>query len=215
MTKRPKGNPSDWIRRAVGVGDTVIDGGANMGGFTKAAAETVGPTGKVFAVEPDPRCADTLRAIEKQYPQVVFVPAALVAQAGAVILQQAVKSEQSSLLERAVKDRLGEVEVEGVTLDSLTRGPVAAVKLDLQGSEPVAVLAAGDLLTRCPQWCVEIWPYALGKRADFLLWAFLGLDFTPRWMDAELSRADIDELKAWALAEHEINKHLNIVFTHA
>ena len=40
------------MERIVRAGDTVIDGGANIGFFTIYLAQLVGPTGKVFAIEP-------------------------------------------------------------------------------------------------------------------------------------------------------------------
>lgn len=212
----PKGNPSDWIRRAVGPGDVVIDGGANKGGFTIAAAETVGPTGRVFAVEPDPRCADALRELEARFSQVTFIPAALVAEPGRVLLTQGDKSEHSSLVRAAVTDKLAEIEVEGVTLASLTTAPVKAVKLDLQGGERHALLGASHLLVTGPQWCVELWPHAMRRAGGEIGIAslFRELGYCARTLADGYPETPYDDLLAWCLDEtHPETKHINVLFT--
>ena len=218
MKKYPKGNPSDWIRRAVGPGDVVIDGGANMGGFTIAAAETVGPSGRVYAVEPDPRCADTLRGLEKRFPQVTFIPAALVSSPGRVLLHQAKNTEQSSLVHGAVSDRIGEIEVDGITLDSLTTKRVKAVKLDLQGGESEALHGAPMVAAGKPSWCVELWPHAMRQRgipmAHWILGLFRGTDYRARTMADGYPETTYEELLAWCLDEkHPEYQHINALFT--
>jgi FkbM family methyltransferase len=48
------------LHRWLSPGDTFIDIGANHGSFAIAAAQVVGPTGRLIAVEPQPRLADLL-----------------------------------------------------------------------------------------------------------------------------------------------------------
>lgn len=43
------------FRSCISIGDTVVDVGANIGLFTLAACDGVGPSGKVFSFEPLPR----------------------------------------------------------------------------------------------------------------------------------------------------------------
>ena len=43
-------------------GDVFVDGGANIGYYTLMSAELVGPQGKVFAFEPEPRNYSQLKA---------------------------------------------------------------------------------------------------------------------------------------------------------
>jgi FkbM family methyltransferase len=53
--------PEDWqerdtalVKHLVGTGDSVIDIGASIGGYTKFLSDLVGPTGRVFSFEPNP-----------------------------------------------------------------------------------------------------------------------------------------------------------------
>ena len=50
------------VRRLVGPGGTVLDVGANFGRYAKALADLVGPTGRVYAVEPVPLTFEILRS---------------------------------------------------------------------------------------------------------------------------------------------------------
>jgi FkbM family methyltransferase len=200
--KHAKGNPSDWVRHVAKPGDVVIDGGANKGGFTKAAAEAVGSRGRVFAIEPDPRCHGELDALALTLPQVTVLPVALDYRKGVTTLRRAKHPEQSSLYETAVKEPLDTLEVQTL------------VKLDLQGAEPDVILGGSGLLGRCPNWCVEIWPHALQHRLDFLLWAFANFDYSLRWMDAGYPEGRFDELRAWAKQDLAAYQHINVIFTH-
>ena len=215
-----KGNPSDWIRRVVKPGDVVIDGGANVGGFARAAAETVGPTGLVYAVEPDPRCHDALQALADQFAQVRPVLKALDSWNGLTNLFQGVKPEHSSLFQAAVADQSGEVAVPCTMLGSLHRGKVDAIKLDLQGGEPAALIGGANLLMQqpCPLWCVELWPWAQNlsgtNRIDFILWLFAGHEYKVYGLDPEGPALNYYDLLAWSREKLEPTAHINVVFKH-
>ena len=45
---------TEYVRRSVSPGDTVVDVGAHIGYFTLLLSSLVGPDGKVYALEPDP-----------------------------------------------------------------------------------------------------------------------------------------------------------------
>lgn len=49
------------ISRVLGPGDTYVDVGANGGGYVAYATSVVGPSGRVVAVEPQPRLAEAVR----------------------------------------------------------------------------------------------------------------------------------------------------------
>src|ERR1700744_1427705 len=52
--------PELWAK-FIKAGDHVIDVGANIGCFTLALADLVGPSGNVYAVEPQPETFDLLK----------------------------------------------------------------------------------------------------------------------------------------------------------
>lgn len=51
----------DLFRRAISTGDVVVDIGANCGYYALAASQCVGSTGRVVAIEPNPRLVDLMR----------------------------------------------------------------------------------------------------------------------------------------------------------
>lgn len=211
MRKFPKGSPAAWIRQVATPGQIVIDGGANKGEFSMAAAETVGPTGTVYAIEPDPRCVPLLQTVMHDFPQVKHLPYALDRSHGHAPMTLGHNSEQSSLIRAAVADVFRIDEVQTIPLDAVTSERVAAVKLDLQGGEPAALAGASELLTTCPAWCVEFWPWALHEQAAFLLTVFQALDFKAHTFDG--AYVDYAELLAWSYSQLEPHQHINILFS--
>ena len=99
-------DPSDWTCRGayeghyerevlrllpdlVGPGDLAVDVGANVGILTARLARLVGPSGRVIAVEPSPRCLDDLQRVVdalEEANHVSVVQAALGAAEGTVVL---------------------------------------------------------------------------------------------------------------------------------
>jgi FkbM family methyltransferase len=66
---------AQFIRDTLRPGDVCVDVGANIGFLAVIAASVVAPTGKVFALEPDPRtfealkvCAEDSRGLIQAYP---------------------------------------------------------------------------------------------------------------------------------------------------
>lgn len=211
--KLPKGDVAAWMRAVLTPGDTFIDGGANVGNVSKLAAKLVGEGGRVYAVEPDPRCHQSLDNLAAEASQITVIKAALATQRGTVPFHRADRCEQNSVIERAVSSKLDCIDVPTLLLDEVCpTGAVKAVKLDLQGSEPHAILGASSLLARCPNWCLEFWPHALGKRADFLLWAFANMGFVAKSMDPGYPVVPMSDLLRWCLEEHSATHHVNVVF---
>lgn len=52
---------TSYLSKKLQVGMTFVDVGANIGYFTLYAARKAGPSGRVFAFEPDPRCQQLLK----------------------------------------------------------------------------------------------------------------------------------------------------------
>lgn len=125
------------MMRAVRAGDTVIDGGANIGYFTLLLSKLVGDSGQVIAVEPSPPNLKKLRhnlEINK-VTNVEVVPKALCSGVdNAVPFYLTAYGGYDSLTKT---DRTIEtIQVEATTLQSVTPGDwVRLIKLDLEGAE--------------------------------------------------------------------------------
>lgn len=162
------------LRRHVAPGSTVIDVGANIGYFTRAFAEWVGPEGRVLAVEPEPRNVASLRRRLRK--------AGL---DGRVEVLEGVAAERSGAFRLAVNPthpgdhKLSEdgVEVQGWSIDDLIdQRPgrrVSFIKIDVQGAEDQVIAGAERLLARdLPTLLVEIDAAAMaamGQSAEALL----------------------------------------------
>jgi FkbM family methyltransferase len=146
-------------------GDHVVDGGANLGYWTLAAASFVGPSGRVFAVEPVPATARALaRNLEASGGgNVTLVQAALTTQPGEVVMNvfaddpvgllSSVGMIEGQALASATR-------VRAIPLDALLAEHDARpvlVKLDVEGSETAALRGAGALLSgpEPPVLCCE------------------------------------------------------------
>lgn len=141
------------VRDSLGPGDVFVDGGANIGLFTLVAAERVGPSGRVIAVEPGPvrRCLERNLDLNK-YRWVDVHAVAL----GNVVERRAFTyfdGEGSGLSSFAPSQSGGQVvQVDVRRLDDLVPAElldrVKLVKLDLEGAEVEALGGAKNLLER-------------------------------------------------------------------
>jgi len=133
------------FQRLVKPGMLVIDIGAHVGYYTLLAAKQVGPTGKVYAFEPDPdNHATLLKNIELNgYSNIVAVRKAVSDRLGhAQLYLSATVSGNNSMYHHGLAER-GSVSVETTTVDSMLEElewpHVDLVKIDVEGAE-VAVL---------------------------------------------------------------------------
>lgn len=129
-------------------GDVVIDVGANVGYYTLIAAKRVGPSGKVYAFEPDPDAFALLQAnIElNELTNVVAINKALAAEPGQLELFRSSTNRGDHRLYDPGDGRTA-VSVEVTTLDAAladVRG-IDLIKIDTQGAE-CSILAGGDAL---------------------------------------------------------------------
>lgn len=136
--------PSGWKLSA---GDTVIDVGANIGSFTLFAAQQVGPTGRVIAVEPD---GETFRQLQRNmelnaFENIQILRLAVAGRAGTVRLHRHPNALFSSLYE-SVDGRPADgpvEEVQAVTLAQLFEQQRVEhchfFKLDCEGAEHAIV----------------------------------------------------------------------------
>jgi FkbM family methyltransferase len=134
-------------------GDVFVDGGANIGLFTLAAAAKVGRAGKVIAFEPAPdvRLLLTQNVTLNRFVQVQVVPFALSSAPGEAAFRT-FEIGGAGLNHLAPSDgESGTVEsVMLTTLDTVVgpsdRRRLAVLKLDLEGAEHAALQGAREIL---------------------------------------------------------------------
>ena len=135
----------------IGPGDVVVDVGANVGYYTLLAARLVGPTGKVYAFEPDP---DAFALLSENVRlnglgNVVLSSKALADEPGRMTLYRNPANRGDHRLYEPDGDRKG-VTVDVSTLDvelADVRG-VALLKIDTQGAECTILAGGAEFLAR-------------------------------------------------------------------
>lgn len=138
---------------------TIIDGGANVGQFARACAETW-PTARIYSFEPLPSIAATLHHnLRDLGPRIQIHQVALGPEPATIMLHQTPYSLQSSVL-KPTDLPYENIPVEQARLDDLLRGellsPPLLLKLDLQGYEMDALNGAVDLLKQTNAVLLEI-----------------------------------------------------------
>jgi FkbM family methyltransferase len=176
-----------WFVKAVRPGDVVVDAGANIGYYTILASRLVGPTGRVYAFEPDPTAFEILRRNVRLNG------------ADNVVAEQKALSNANTTLELFIAsdnkgdDRIyqpkGEqrpsIKVPAVRMDDYLRGKVEhvdMVKIDTQGAEAVIIEGMAETIRANEQMVmiVEFWPSGLaglGSDAAALLKRLRADDF--------------------------------------
>jgi FkbM family methyltransferase len=155
------------FERIVRPGMTVVDVGANVGYYTVLASRLAGPTGKVFAFEPDPRMfAYLVRNVQdNRCTNVVARQAAVSDRAGRLGFAADAGGTDGHVSPQGVES------VEAVALDDLT-GSIDVVKMDIEGGEVHALAGMSGLVARCPvtivvEYHLEALLRAGSSREDF------------------------------------------------
>ena len=163
------------LQAVLGTGDVFVDIGANVGLITLAAAQWVGPRGRVYAFEPSAR--EFLRltdTIERNHlGQVEAVATAVGAAAGTASLRVADDGHGglNTLASEFPYPGIETARIETVpvvTLDAFVArhdiGRIAAIKIDVEGSEAAILHGATQVVSRDrPVLVVEVLSRALSR----------------------------------------------------
>lgn len=150
-------------------GSIVLDIGANVGYHTVQFARAVGPSGHVYAFEPEP---DNLRVLRHNvrvngFANVTVVPKAVAAASGTLRLYRSTENGGDHRVYDS-GDARDVIEIPAVAIDdelAHVNGHVSLVKLDIQGAEPMALAGMSRLLSGHPEaWiATELWPAGLTR----------------------------------------------------
>lgn len=147
------------IERLLPEGGTFLDVGAHVGFYSLVAARKVGPSGRVFAFEPEP---DNFRLLRKNIAEngcenITAVPAAVSVRSGRAEMFVSPQGNDRHSLFRNPGSPVHERKetVDTMTLDdfaaSLGWPAIDLVKMDIEGAEPLALAGMSRLLKRSPR----------------------------------------------------------------
>jgi FkbM family methyltransferase len=150
----------EQLRALLRPGMTAVDVGGNIGYVALLMAECVGASGRVIAVEPDPRNAEVLRrnAARTRGARIEVIEAAAWSEPTTLDLglHETNTGDHRVGLEATGRAR---VEVPAVRLDDVLPQKVDLILMDTQASEHVAIRGAAQLIERSrPVLLVEFWP---------------------------------------------------------
>ena len=142
-----------WARALLPMGGTFLDVGAHAGYFSLLASDLVGPSGRVYAIEPNPRTFATLHdhLSLNRASNVHETMCGLSDEAGTLVLHMPPSrlDYNATVLPRADWTR---VEVPARTLDECVRAwradRIDLMKIDVEGAEPLVLAGGADALAR-------------------------------------------------------------------
>lgn len=169
LTRAYEPEVSAAVSTVLAPGATFVDAGANTGWFSMLAASLVGPSGRVVAVEPNPANTELLRrsAEDNGFANVEAHTVALAEKPGVVALEtDGSNGRIIPLDEPPLAPVRAAWVVRATSLDSLLADAgverVDAIKLDVEGAEPLVLAGAKGVLGRDrPVIVSEFYPDAL------------------------------------------------------
>ena len=139
-------------------GMRMIDIGANIGLFSLLAAKQVGPSGRVYSIEPRGENARLLlySAEINGFDNIRLLPTAVGDHTGYTLYQTHIGANGALMTKPREKEEFGGQAILHPTsqvvpmarLDDLVDGPIDLIKLDIEGAEGMALRGAKDLLAR-------------------------------------------------------------------
>jgi FkbM family methyltransferase len=182
----------DSIQRLCPPGSLVVDIGANIGFYALAFARAVGPSGHVWAFEPDPRNFRSLATNIRLNVAANITPVmrAVSAESGEAQLYRSGANGGDCRLVPFAQAIAAEA-VETTALDDFFPEPsarITLIKIDVQGAEGLALAGMSRILrTNRPITLVmEFWPYGLssyGIEPAEVLRHLVDLGFSVRLLD--------------------------------
>lgn len=129
-------------------GDVVVDAGANIGDTCGPFLDRVGPTGKVFAFEPNP---DAYACLVKNCPDASCYQVALSHEAVSYPFQRCENEGAGHITNNSTET------VQAVTLDSFKLDRLDFLKIDVEGFEMHVLGGAYQTITSCrPMMLIEV-----------------------------------------------------------
>lgn len=168
------------FRRSLRPGMSVIDIGANIGFFAMLSASLVGQSGRVLAVEPNPRNARMLEASRRAngFDHLTLCQVAAGRETGILVLNTSHSNGTTSSASDNLERLLSAETVACVKIDALvdpdTR--VDFIKVDVEGAEYNALLGCHRIMEKCrPVIVTEFSPDMIGSISgisgpDYLRW---------------------------------------------
>lgn len=171
------GSYEDYIARLfsylVRPGDRCVDVGANIGLHTVRLAKLAGPQGEVIAVEPDPeiagRARENIALNGLANARVIQAAASAVAGETVALYRAADLNPNRAMASLHPHEHLTgpAIEVQTITIDEACPGPVALIKIDVEGHEAGVVAGAAQTIARySPAIVFEYAPELLAGQAQ-------------------------------------------------
>lgn len=156
------------LKNEIKPGQIVVDAGANVGFYTRLFSQIVGPSGKVYAFEPDPKNFEVLKFRTSKLENVVTENKALTDKTKMLFLFLSPAMNVDHQCYDGNEGRQG-IEIEGVALDEYFEinklNSLDFIKSDLQGYDHIAFQGMKKLIQKNMRLkiCVEFWPYGIKK----------------------------------------------------
>lgn len=193
----------NWMRSVVTRGMAVVDLGANIGTSTLFLSDLVGPTGTVYAFEPEPRNYAMLARAVRGRDNVRLYNAAVGETSGCAHLYL---SSDLNVDHHSYDDGSGRpsIEIPVYRLDDVLADcpRIDFIKSDIQGFELSAFKGAEGILTDNSdvKLLLEVWPWGLsraGASAEALLDYLRSLGFAIAAIGSSSDRLDLRIDQTW------------------